>query len=132
MYVHFQMRPHHPHGLTNAVLRIQQILLRLDVEQLAVGRQRNAVGGPLGFGKVFVGDLATPVAKAQCSARIDTLDVGARNADVGGVDGHSRSGFGLLDGFLDGEPRALEVHDHALAPALGFRGAQTHYFQLRA
>src|SRR5205814_6916957 len=102
-----------------------------DVEQLAVGRQRNAVGGPLGFGEVFVGDLATPVAKAQRSSRINALDVGARHANVGGVDRHSGGGFGLLDGVLDGDRRAVEVHDHPLTPALGFRDAQAHHFQLR-
>ena len=87
------------------------------VEDLAVEGDGHGLGGVDDPTHVLLVDHAVLVGDGDHAPRVEALDVGAGDADVGGADLHPRHELGLFLGLLDGRGRGLEVDDDALAQA---------------
>jgi hypothetical protein len=81
MEIHFKLRAHHPDGIMDARLVVEDELLRQEVQNLTVRRQSHgacAVYGRLNF---FARDLAHAAAHADAAAAVDAAYVHTANAD---------------------------------------------------
>src|SRR4029077_1757095 len=95
-----------------------------DVEDLAVRRDRDRLGGlddPLEIART---DLRVLARHRDHAAAVDAADVVPRDAGEDAADGPARHPLRLLDRALDGPRRLLEVHDHA--PLEAVRRGRSH------
>src|SRR5215813_9107923 len=107
--------------MADAVLRVEQVLLRLGVNQGAIRRHRDALSDLEDLAYVLAGYFAVSRSQRQSTARIKPFDVRSAHPDVGRIDRDTRRVLGLFNGFLHGEYCRIEVDDDSLAPALRFR-----------
>src|SRR6185503_7105096 len=105
----------HPHRRADAVLLVDDKILRQHVEDLAAGRQRHRLGGVDRAAHVLAGDLAVLAGHGDDAAAVEPFDVRPRQRQVHRVDLDASHQLGFLDRFLDRVDRRLEV-DHDAAP----------------
>src|SRR5690348_7641085 len=108
--VGLQVRSHHSQRITDAVLGIQQELLRQNVQQLAVGRDGNALCGANHLADVFPPNAMPAVRDGDPAARIDASNVRSADTDVGHVDGDPCGRFRRIDGFLDRKNGRVQIN----------------------
>ena len=89
------------------------------MDDLPVGRDRDGLGLLDDAADVVAGDLPVLARDGDDAAAVEALDVGARDADEGRVDGDPGHELGLLLGLLDRRRGDVEVDHDALAQALG-------------
>ena len=123
------LEPHaaHPHRVLDAVLVIHDVLLRDDVDDLAVHGDGDGLGRldhPVHVGRA---DLVVPARDRDDAAAVDAADVVAGDAGVDALHRHARHALGFVHRALDAGDGLLEVHDHAPAQSLAGRGAHPHH-----
>ena len=116
----------HPERVLDALLAVDREAAPLDVEDLAVGRDRDRAGDLDGAVDVLAGDLAMVRGDRDLAGRVDALDVLAADADEGAVDLPARQALGPLDRVRDGADGLVDVDDHALLEAGRGHGAVAH------
>ena len=107
----------HPERVLDALLAVDREAAPLDVEDLAVGRDRHRAGDLDGAVDVLAGDLAMVGGDRDLAARVEALDVLAADADEGAVDLPARQPLGALDGVGDRADGLVDVDDDALLEA---------------
>ena len=122
--VHLGLESHARHAdrIANALLPVDQELLRQHVQDALIGRNRDRLGRVDHVLDVAMRDLA--VADRDHAVRVEAAHVTAGDAGVDGVDlavGHE---LGLLDRALDGLHRGFDIDHHALLESA--RGLAAH------
>ena len=113
----------HAERVLDALLAVDDEAAPLDVEDLAVRRDRDRAGDLDGAVDVLAGDLAMVRGDRDLAGRVDALDVLAADADEGAVDLPARQPLGPLDRVRDRADGLVDVDDHALLEAGRGHGA---------
>ncbi len=116
----------HPERVLDALLAVDREAAPLDVEDVAVGRDRDRPGDLDGAVDVLAGDLAVMGGDRDLAARVEALDVLAADADEGPVDLPAGQPLGALDGVRDRADGLVDVDDDALLETRGGHGAVAH------
>jgi hypothetical protein len=116
-YVHLRLEAHAGHAdrLADALLVIDQELLRDDVQDLLVGRDGNGARGVDDALDVAGRDLA--LANRDDAVRVQAAHVAAGDARVDVADLAAGHQLGFLDRALDRQHGGLDVDHHALLQA---------------
>ncbi len=119
--MHLGLEPHAEHAerVLDTVLVVDDEFLGKHVEDLLVHGDVDGAGGVDHPG--HVGRRPFLVLDRDDAARVDALDVAARDAHVDRIDLHAGHELGILDRFLDRLHGAVDVHDHAFFQSV--RGA---------
>ena len=112
----------HAQRLLDAVLVVDDELLRQDVDDLAVQRDGDRLGRVDDPGDVGLADLL--VLHRDDALAVEALDVAAGDAGVDGGDLAAGHQLGLFDRAADGGDGGLDVDHHALAQALARGGCR--------
>ena len=107
----------HPDRRADAVLLVDDEVLRQHVQDLAAGRQRHRLGGVDRPPHVVAGDLAILAGHRDHAAAVEPLDVRTRQREVHRVDLDAGHQLGFLDRLLDRIHRGLEIDDDAALDA---------------
>ena len=107
----------HADRRADAVLLVDDEVLRQHVQNLAAGRQRHRLGGVDRAAHVLAGDLAVLAGHRDHAAAVEPLDVRAGQRQVHRVDLDAGHQLGFFDRLLDRVDRRLEVDDDAAADA---------------
>ena len=107
----------HPERVLDALLAVDGEPAPLDVEHVAVGRDRDGAGDLDRAADVLAGDLAVVRGDRDLARGVEALDVLAADADEGAVDLPARQALGALDGVRDRADRLVDVDDDALLEA---------------
>ncbi len=121
--VHFEPRTGHPHRRANAVLVIDDEVLRQHVENLAPGRKGHGLGGVDGAPHVVAGDFAVLARDRDDPAAVEAFDVRPRDGQVHRVDLDTGHQLGFVDRVLDGIDGRFEIDDGAAPDAFGLGDA---------
>ena len=116
----------HPERILDALLAVDREAAPLDVEDVAVGRDRDRPGDLDRAVDVLAGDLAMVGGDGHLSARVEALDVLAADAHEGTVDLPAGQPLGALDGVGDRADRLVDVDDDALLEPGRGHGAVAH------
>ncbi len=122
--VDLETRAGHADRRADAVLLVDDEVLRQDVQDLAAGRQRHGLRRVDGPAHVFTGDLAVLPRHRDHAAAVESLHVGAREREVDRVDLDPGHQLGFFDRLLDRLDRRFEVDDDAAADAARFGDAE--------
>ena len=117
MDVDLEPRAGHADRRADAVLLVDDEVLRQHVQDLAAGRQRHRLGRVDRPAHVVAGDLAVLAGDGDDAAAVEALDVRARQRQVHGVDLDAGHQLGFLDRLLDRVDGRLEVDDDAALDA---------------
>jgi hypothetical protein len=115
--VHLEPRPGHADGHADAVLLVDDEVLRQHVQDLAAGRQADGLGGVDRPPHVVARDLAGLAGDGDHPAAVEALDVRPGHRQVDGVDLDAGHELGLVDRALYRVHRRLEIDDDAAADA---------------
>ena len=107
----------HPERVLDALLAVDGEAAPLDVEDVAVRRDRDRPGDLDRAVDVLAGDLAVVGRDRDLAARVEALDVLAADADEGPVDLPAGQALGALDGVGDRADGLVDVDDDALLEA---------------
>ncbi len=107
----------HPERVLDALLAVDREAPALDVEHVAVRRDRHRAGDLDRPVDVLAGDLAMVGGDRDLAVRVEALDVLAADADEGPVDLPAGQPFGVLDRAGDRVDRLVDVDDDALLEA---------------
>src|SRR5687768_1523258 len=121
MNFRFQAHAGHPQGFSDAILVVDDIVLRQHVEHVAVHRDRHRSGGIDDSFQIALRDFL--VFHRDYAVAIERFDVATGNAREHRMHLAPRHKARLLDGLLDRVHGALDVDDHALAQPLGGVGS---------
>ena len=113
--VHFEPRAGHADRRADAVLLVDDEVLRQDVQDLAAARQRDRLGRVDRAPDVLARDLPVLAGHRHDAAAVEGLDVRARQSEVDGIDLDAGGEFRFVDRLLDRFDGRLEVDDHAAA-----------------
>ncbi len=116
----------HPERILDALLAVDREAAPLDVEDLAVRRDRDRPGDLDRPVDVLAGDLAVVTGHGHLSRRVQALDVLAADPDEGPVDLPAGQAFGPLHGVGDRADGLVDVDDHALLQARRRHRAVAH------
>ena len=116
----------HPERVLDALLAVDGEAAPLDVEHLAVRRDRDGAGDLDRAVDVLAGDLAVVGGDRDLAGRVEALDVLAADADEGPVDLPAGQPLGALDRVGDRADRLVDVDDDALLEAGRRHGAVAH------
>ena len=108
----------HADRRADAVLLVDDEVLRQHVQDLAAARQRHRLGGVDRAPHVLARDLAVLAGDRDDAAAVERLDVRAGQPEVHRVDLDAGGQLGFVDRLLDRLDRRLEVDDDAAADAL--------------
>ena len=103
----------HPERVLDALLAVDREAAPLDVEDLAVGRDRDRPGLLDRAPDVVAADLAVVGGDGDLAGRVEALDLRAADADEGLVDLPAGQPLGPLDRVRDGADGLLDVDDRA-------------------
>ena len=115
--VHFEPGAGHADRRADAVLLVDDEVLRQHVQDLAAGRQRHRLGRVDRAPDVLARDLAVLAGHRDHAAAVEPLDVRAGQREVHRVDLDAGHQLGFLDRLLDRVDRRLEVDDDAAPDA---------------
>ncbi len=118
--VHVDLEPgagHADRG-ADAVLLVDDEVLRQHVQDLAAGGQRHGPGGVEGAAHVLARDLAVLAGHGHDAAAVEALDVRTVHGQMRRSDLHAGHELGLLHRLLDGVDGGLEIHHDAALQAL--------------
>ena len=115
--VHLEPRAGHADRRADAVLLVDDEVLRQHVQDFAAGRQRHRLRGVDRAPHVLAGDLAVLAGDGNHAAAVEALDVRPGQREVHRVDLDAGHQLGLLDRLLDRFDRRLEVDDDAAPDA---------------
>ena len=107
----------HPERVLDALLAVDAEAASLDVEHLAVGRDRHRAGDLDRPVDVLARDLAVVAGDRDLAGRVEALDVLAADADEGAIDLPARQALGALDRVRDRADGLVDVDDDALLEA---------------
>jgi len=107
----------HAERVLDALLAVDAEPAPLDMEDLAVGRDRHGPGDLDRSVHVLARDLAVVTGHGDLSRRVEAFDVLPADADEGAVDLPARQALGALDRVRDGADRLVDVDDDALLEA---------------
>ena len=127
--VHLEARARHAGRVADAVLVVDHELLRQHVQDLAVHRDRDRLGGVDHAAHVLLVDHPVLVGHRDHAARVEALDVGAGDADVGRADLDAGHQLRLLEHALDRVDGGLEVDHDTLAQAARLRLADADHVE---
>ena len=116
----------HPERVLDALLAVDREAAPFDVQDVAVGRDRDRPGDLDGAVDVLAGDLAVMGGDRDLAARVEALDVLAADAHERPVDLPAGQPFGALDGVGDRADGLVDVDDDALLETRGGHGAVAH------
>ena len=115
--VHLEARAGHADRRADAVLLVDDEVLRQHVQDLAAGRQRHGLRRIDRAPHVLARDLAVLAGDGDHAAAVEALDVRARQREVHRVDLDAGHQLRFLDGLLDRLDGRLEVDDDAAPDA---------------
>src|SRR5439155_1848057 len=125
VHLRFQAHSAHSQRFADAVLLVDDVLLREDVEDLAVLRNVDGAGGIEDALEIAL--LHFLVLHRHHSLRVEAADVTAGDARIDGADLGPGHQLRLLHRLVDGGDRRLDVDHHAFAqPAGGVRADPDH------
>ncbi len=117
--IDFEAIADHADGVVDAGLLVEDELLREEMDDLAVGRQRDGAGAIDGGADFFAGDLAHARAEADAATAVQAADVGSADGDDAALDGGFGDVFGEGGGLVDGFDGGADFGDDSFARALG-------------
>ena len=120
----------HPERILDPLLAVDREPAPLDVEDVAVGRDRHRAGDLDRPVDVLAGDLAMVRGDRDLAARVEAVDVLAADADEGAIDLPARQPLGALDRVGDRADGLVDVDDDALLQPGRGHGAVAHDRQL--
>ena len=106
-----------PERVLDALLAVDGEPAPLDVEHVAVRRDRHGAGDLDRAVDVLAGDLAVVRGDGDLAGGVQALDVLPADADEGAVDLPAREPLGALDGVGDRADGLVDVDDDALLEA---------------
>ena len=115
--VHLEPRAGHADGRADAVLLVDDEVLRQHVQDLAAARQRDGLGRVDRAADVLARDLAVLAGDRDHAPAVERLDVRGRQTEVDRVDLDAGGQLGFVDRLLDRLDRGLEVDDDAALDA---------------
>src|ERR1700761_4643442 len=101
MEVYLKTVADHSNRIVNARLLVQNELLRQQMDNLAVGGQRNRAGAIHGSADVFASDLAQTRSQADAAPAVHSANMRAADADDTTINGPLRHGFSRSRRFID-------------------------------
>ena len=116
----------HPERVLDALLAVDREAAPLDVEHLAVGRDRHGAGDLDGAVDVLAADLTMVAGDGDLARRVEALDVLPTDADERAIDLPAGQALGLLDGVRDRADGLVDVDDHALLETRCRHGPVAH------
>jgi hypothetical protein len=116
----------HPERVLDALLAVDREAAPLDVEDLAIGWDRDRAGDLDGPIDVLSTDLAMVTGDRDLTRGVEAFDVLSADADECAVDLPAGQALGPLDGFGDRPDRLVDVDDHALLEPGRRHGPVTH------
>ena len=122
--VHLEPGAGHADRRADAVLLVDDEVLRQHVQDLAAGRQRHGLGRVDRPPHVVARDLAVLAGDGDHAAAVEALDVRTRQRQVDRVDLDAGHQLGFLDRLLDRLDGRIEVDDHAAPDAARFGNAR--------
>ena len=120
---HFEARGHHAERIVDAGLIVENEFLRQQMENLAIGGQRDGAGAIDGLLDLVASDFARTRAQADAAMTVDAAHVRSADADDGVLDRRSGNVFGGFDRLLNRGDGLVEFDDDALARAARFGDA---------
>ena len=123
--VHLQTGAGHADRSADAVLIVDNEILREHMKDFSAGRQRHRLRRIDRPPHIVPRDFAVLSSNGDHASAVEPLDVRARDGDIDRVDFDAGHELGFLDGMLDGVDRRLEIDDSAAPNAPGFRDADT-------
>ena len=123
VHVDLEARAGHPDRRADAVLLVDDEVLRQHVQDLAAARQRHRLGGVDRAPHVLARDLAVLPGDRDDAAAVERLDVRGRQAEVNRIDLDAGGQLRLVDRLLDRLDGRLEIDDDAAADAARVRQA---------
>jgi hypothetical protein len=117
VHARFQAHAVHAHRTRDAVLVVDDVFLRQDVDHLAITGQRDRLGLFEHALDVFIGDLA--VVDGSDAFLVHAAHVAARDAGVDRLDLAAGHRLGLVDRRANRLDGRLDVNDDALLQTLG-------------
>ena len=123
VHVDLEPRARHPDRRADAVLLVDDEVLRQHVQDLATGRQADRLGRLDRPPHVIARDLAALARNGNHAAAVEALDVGARHRQVHRVDLDAGHQLGLVHRLLDRVDGGLEIDDHPAPDAARLRDA---------
>ena len=117
VHVDFETRAGHPHRRADAVLLVDDEILRQHVQDFAAGRQRHRLGGVDGAPHVFLRDLPVLPGDGDHAPAVEPLDVRPGQRQMDRVDLDAGHQLRLVDRLLDRLDGRLEVDHDAAADA---------------
>ena len=127
VHVDFQAHAAHAERFAHVALAVDDEFLVQNVQHLLIGRNRNRFRGldhPL---DVLLRHFA--VLDRHHAARVDALDVAARDAGINLADFAVRHQFGLLERALNRADRCLDIDDHPFLEAFGRMAAHADHLE---
>ena len=117
--IHFEARADHADRIEDAGLLVEDELARQQVENLAIGRQRDGARALDGGAHIVAGDLAHAVAQLESAVGVEPANMRAAHAHDALVDVDARHALGLLVGGAHRFGRRTQLGDQPLAHAGG-------------
>jgi len=117
--VDFEAVADHANGVVDAGLLVEDELLGEQVDDLAIGRQRDGTGAVDGGADFFAGDLAHTRPEADATAAVEAADVRSANGDDAALDGGLGNVFSESGGLVDGFNCGPDFGDDSFAGPLG-------------
>ena len=117
MHLHLELGTQHAGGIAHAVLLIHNELLRQQMHDLPIWRQRYRPGFFHGVADIVTSDLASARSQSDSATAVHAAQMHAANAHHGGFHRHARRSFGFFHCTLDTDYGFLQVHDGAFARA---------------
>src|SRR5581483_741256 len=126
----FEPLPDHSDGIANAVMRVNNELVRQYVEHLAILRKRDVPRSIDCVANVLALNVARAVAERDASPAVHSPNVRSGDADQCRLDRHSANAFRLLGGAANRTDRGIQIDDEALAQPLRLGGSKREEFHL--
>ena len=117
VHAHFEARGHHAQRIVHAGLLVENEFLRQQVQNFAVGGQRDGARLVDRLANFVAGNFARTRAEGDATVAVQSADVRPGHADQRMLDRRTRRVFRAFDGFLNRSDGFLQIDDDALARA---------------
>src|SRR5580698_3136282 len=117
MQVHFQPITHHAYWIVNPRLLIENELLRQQMDDLAIRRQRYGARAINGGANILTRDLAQTRSQADAATAVDATDMRPPDADHAAVDRALRHGLSGRCGLIDRLRSLFQLGDQPFSHA---------------
>jgi len=120
VHAHFEARGHHAGGILHAGLIVENKLLRQQMQDFAIPRQRHGASLVHRLANFLASNLPRPRAKSNTPVAVHPTNVRARNPNQRVFNRNAGHVFRMLHRFLNAVDRLVEFGNHTLPQASRF------------